>query len=188
LQPPAGPVFLSIPLDDWEKTRAGACGDPHGEPPPQPGRRSGCAASLSGSIVRSGRCWCSVRRWTAAAPGTPAWRSPKKLGGARVRELASRPGVLPRGPPPVSRAAADDHRRGHRTPARVTTLAIVVGAQGVPVLPLRPRRIPARRDRTAANHHRSRPGGARPPVGDRRPWGRPARPGPGLVGMVDDPQ
>ena len=68
VQPPAGPVFLSIPLDDWEKPALG----------PAVIRTvshrvarmlTGCTASPSESTVRSGPWWCSGLRSIAAAPG-----------------------------------------------------------------------------------------------------------------------
>lgn len=79
LQPPAGPVFLSVPLDDWRS---------------QPSARQRCGRSVSkrhqilcgstrspsGSTGRRTRCWFSDQRWTAPAGGTPASPSPRSSG------------------------------------------------------------------------------------------------------------
>jgi benzoylformate decarboxylase len=76
LQPPAGPVYLSIPLDDWDKPALGPAvvrTISHRVRMPR-----GCASSRSASTPRRPRWWCLVRRWIGPAPGTPGWPSPRR--------------------------------------------------------------------------------------------------------------
>ena len=77
LQPPAGPVFVSIPLDDWEKPALGPAviRTVSHRVSPDADRLRGLP---SASTARSGHCWCSGRRSIAAVLGTPVWRSPKR--------------------------------------------------------------------------------------------------------------
>ena len=78
LQPPAGPVFLSIPLDDWEKPALG----------PAVIRTASIASALMlpGSRFRRAinaakrPAWCLGLKSIGAAPGMPVWRSRRRSG------------------------------------------------------------------------------------------------------------
>jgi benzoylformate decarboxylase len=70
-QPPAGPVFLSIPLDDWNKPALGPAVVRSVSTRVQPDAER-LRAFAAGSARRSARFWCWDPRWTAPAPGTPA--------------------------------------------------------------------------------------------------------------------
>ena len=91
VQPPAGPVFLSIPLDDWDKPALGPAviRTVSHRVSPIP---SACAASLTASTVRSGPCWSTVPRLTAAAHGMPAWHS-RRNSARRCTAARSRTGA-----------------------------------------------------------------------------------------------
>ena len=117
LQPPAGPVFLSIPLDDWEKPALGPAviRTVSHRVSPDAERLRGFAERINGAqrpllvfgpeVDRSRRLGC---RCGVCGEGR----------GAGVRRPAARPGVVPRGSPAVPGTAADDHRRCHRGAAR----------------------------------------------------------------------
>src|SRR5882757_9731998 len=73
LQPPAGPVYLSIPLDDWEKPALGPAviRTVSHRVSPDTERLRGLP---NASTVRSDRLWSSALKSIAAAPGMHAWR------------------------------------------------------------------------------------------------------------------
>ena len=127
LQPPAGPVFVSIPLDDWEKPALGPAvvRTVSHRVSPDAERLRGFA---SASTVRSGHCWCSGRRSIAAVPGMPAWRSRRRS--ARRYTAARCPTGHPspritgyiQGQLPMTIAGVTEVLRGH-------DLVVVIGAQ-----------------------------------------------------------
>ena len=95
VQPPAGPVFLSLPLDDWERPADPAPQVRGGGHPVRAG--PGPAARLRHRRWRPAapRCWCSARRWTGPAPGRrrSPWPSgwPRRSGPRRRRSGPSSP-------------------------------------------------------------------------------------------------
>jgi benzoylformate decarboxylase len=74
VQPPAGPVYLSVPLDDWNQPLAGPARvrTVSGRVAPDPDRLRLFVSRISASRARR---WCSGRRWTAAAAGMRRSRS-----------------------------------------------------------------------------------------------------------------
>ena len=110
VQPPAGPVLLSLPLDDWQQPA---------DPPPRrcarwpPGSRPD-PDRLRGIRRRcwppaATRCWWSARRSTAAAAGRPRWRWPSGW-----RRRSGRP---PRRSGPASRRTIRSSRASCRSPS-----------------------------------------------------------------------
>ena len=113
LQPPAGPVFLSIPLDDWDKPALGPAvvrTVSHRVAPD--------TERLRGFADRINRAQRPVVVFGPEVDrsGALGRRSGVRREGGRAGVLrpASRPGVVSGGSPPVSGTAADDHRRCHR--------------------------------------------------------------------------
>ena len=112
-QPPAGPVYLSIPLDDWEKpalrpavvrtasTRSAPDADRLRDlrRPDQPG-----AAAFAGDRTRGRPGRCLGRRRGVRREGARSG----------LREPPHRPREFPGGPCPLAGAVADDDRRSHR--------------------------------------------------------------------------
>ena len=149
-QPPAGPVFLSIPLDDWNKPALGPAVvrtvsqrvQPDAErlrefaDADQPG---GAATAVAGARGRPRRrLGCRHRlRGEAARIGSRQWAVGQVL--------------VPRGPPAVRGSAAADDRRCQRGVGRFRPGHRDRRA-GVPVLPLRRRRVGARGNRGTADH------------------------------------
>ena len=127
MQQPKGPVFLSIPLDDWQKPALGPAvvRTVSQQSAPIP---SGCASSPSGSTVRNGRCWSWAPRLIGAAGGMPA--SPSRRSSAHpstaapLTDRASFPENHPlyAGPLPMTIAEVNQVLHGH-------DLVIVIGAQ-----------------------------------------------------------
>ena len=77
VQPPAGPVFLSIPLDDWEKPALGPAviRTASHRVSPDAQRLHGFADRINAAqrpLLVLGP------RWIVAVPGTPLWRSPRR--------------------------------------------------------------------------------------------------------------
>ena len=106
LQPPAGPVFLSLPLDDWAASRP--------DPPPQvrtvatrvapdPARLREFAEVLAASrnpVLVSARRWTAPRRWRAAVAlaerlAAPVWSAPAPERAAFPEDHPHFRGVLP---------------------------------------------------------------------------------------------
>ena len=187
VQPPAGPVFLSVPMDDWNQPMAGPARvrTVSNRFAPDPERLRLFADRISASrrpaLVFGPDVDRSRRVGRGRRPGGEAARR-------RLRVTAAGPGLLPRGPPAVPRAARDvgeDDQRpaGRARPGRRDRRG------GVPVLPLRSRRLPPGRHRAAADHRQPR--GRRGRAGGRRPAGRPQdrdrpAPGPGRGGLRAD--
>ena len=148
LQPPAGPVFLSIPLDDWDKPALGPAvvRTVSHRVRPDAGRLRDFAERLNKAqrpmlvfgpeVDRSGglggRCGCRRK-----GGGGGLWQ--------RVPDRVSFPEITLS----IGTIADDDRRcrgvlRGH-------DLVMVIGAQSS-VTTRMWRRLPARRDRTGADH------------------------------------
>ena len=170
LQPPAGPVYLSIPMDDWHQPLAGPARVADGERPVRP--RPGAPAAVRRPHLRQppSRAGVRARRWTAAAGGTrrrPGGEAARRRStGPRCLDRASFPEDHPlfRGPLGMS-VKTDQRPTGRARPGRRDRRG------GVPVLPLRSRRLPPGRHGAAADHRQPR--GRRGRAGGRRPAGRP---------------
>ena len=127
---------------------------------------SGCANSPTGSAGQSGPCCCSGPRLTAAVRGMPASPSRRSCGapvrGSALSDRCSFPEDHPlyAGPLPLTIAGVNEALHGLRPGHRDRRT-------GVPVLPLRRRRVCARGHRGAADHRRSPPG--RGGAGGRQP-------------------
>jgi benzoylformate decarboxylase len=95
LQPPAGPVFLSIPLDDWDKTALGPAvlRTVSRRTAPDP---PGCASSPIGSTRPGARSSCSARRSIAPEPGTRASHSRRSCGRPSTTDLCPIGSPFPR--------------------------------------------------------------------------------------------
>ena len=117
MQPPMGPVFLSIPLDDWQKPALG------------PAVLRTFSQHVNPDISRLREFAERInRRRTPAAGAWPRGRPGRRVGcrgGFRgearrtcARQRADRPGLLPRESSAVCGAAADDHRGGQSGGAR----------------------------------------------------------------------
>ena len=153
LQPPAGPVFLSIPLDDWEKPALGPAviRTASHRVSPDAARLRGFAERINAAkrpalvfgpeVDRSGAWDAGVA--FAEKVGAPVYGSP-------LPDRASFPEDhrLYQGQIPMTIAGVTELMRGSRPRRRGR------GA-GLPLLPLCGRRVPARRHRTAADHRRS---------------------------------
>ena len=105
--------------------------------------------------------WSSGRRWTAAGGWEAAVALAEKLQRRRLRRAARGPRLVPRGPPALP-GPARHVAEGHQRPAGRARPGGRDRRRGVPVLPVRARRHPAR---PAPNCCRSppTPGSPRPP-------------------------
>ena len=113
-------MFLSIPLDDWEKPALGPAviRTVSQRVSPDAERLREFAERINGAqrpllvfgpeVDRSGG-------WDAGVAFA------EKLGAPVYGSAAARPGVVPRGPPALPGPAADDHRRGQPRCCTVTT-------------------------------------------------------------------
>jgi hypothetical protein len=79
VQPPAGPVYLSIPFDDWDQ-QAGPAPAARRSVPESGRNRSGCGSSPTCSPRAPTRRWWWAPGWTAPAGGRPRWPSPRSCG------------------------------------------------------------------------------------------------------------
>ena len=163
--PPRGPVFVSLPMDDWyaevdeadaarRRSRAGSTAAPS----PTRRRSRALAERLDGAanpVLVAGPDIDASGAWDAAVAlaerqRLPVWATP----GDRRR-----PARLPRGPPQLPRRPAAGDRpgrpdpRGPRPDPRRRQL-------GLPLLPPHPRAAAARGREAGRDHQRPRRGGA----------------------------
>src|SRR6478672_7640403 len=148
LQPPAGPVFLSIPLDDWDKP------------------------ALGPAVVRtvSHRVGPDAERLRTFADRINRAQRPMLVFGPEVDRsgawdaavaFAEKVGAPVYGSPLPDRASfPDDHRRRRKDPARSRPGDRHRGT-GLPLLPLCGRRLSTRGHRSLADHQRSGTGRGR---------------------------
>ena len=117
LQPPAGPVFLSIPLDNWEKPALG----------PAVIRTASHRVSPDAARLRTFAEQINAAKRLALVFGPEVDRSGAWDAGVAFAEKVGAPvyagplpdqGIVPRGSPAVPGTAADDDRRCHRGAAR----------------------------------------------------------------------
>ncbi len=113
LQPPAGPVFLSIPLDDWDKPALG----------PAVVRTVSHRVRPDAERLQSFADRINARKRPLLVFGPEVDRSGAWEAGVRFAEKVGAPVygsalpdrvVVPRGSPAVSGTASDDDRRCHR--------------------------------------------------------------------------
>ena len=172
--PPAGPVFVSLPMDDFDQpadeggtdllaarrvtgrsvaapARIGQAGTAAGR------RQESGAGGRRGTGRRAGR----VRRGRCA--GRKAETAGVARAGDRPRRFPHRPPEFPGQPPERHRLGVRVARRPRPAPGR--------RRPDLPVLPVRSRQLPARRRRTGSHHRRS--GRSRPRTGRRRTGRRP---------------
>ena len=175
--PPRGPVFVSIPMDDWgaetdpqatthqlsrDGARARSAAGPGG------GRRAGRPprGRAPNPVFVAGPDLDSERGWDAAVAlaerlRLPVWATPGH--GRRPARVSRGPSRVPGDPAAGGGSAGGDARRTRPRPGgRVV---------GVPVLPEHPRPAAAGRRRPRGDHERSRRGRAR--ADGRRAGGRP---------------
>ena len=160
MQEPKGPVFLSIPLDDWQKPALGPAVVRTVSQRTAPDAER--LREFADRINRAERPLLVLG--TRGRPGRRVGcrhRLRREAGRTRPRQRADRPGLVPRGPPAVRRSDADDHRRGQPGAARSRPRHRDRRA-GLPLLPLRGRRVPAGRHRADSAHRRSSPRVGRP--------------------------
>ncbi len=189
--PPHGPVFLSLPMDDWDTRRhrreQGPAGRRPAHHPRRRARHRGAAVSRRpdhhGVLARPRR---GRRRRRRRRLGTGP-RPRRTHRHARLVRTGLHTGRVPPRPPPVPGRT----RTRHRT-ARPATRRPRPGAgrrrPRLPLLPVRPRPLPAGRRGTGPAHQgrgggrqgtRRRRPGRRPAADRQRPAGAPAgRPAP----------
>ena len=156
MQPPRGPVLVSIPSDDWAR----ACA------PVEP-RRIGSGTARDAAVARRDRR-CARRERAPGVRDRRGCRPRRRLGrGARSRRTTSRARLhgadvgalrLRRGPSAVRRLPAGDARADRRRPRRQRSRARPRGA-GIHVPRRRPRAARAGRRRAVPDHRRRRNGG-----------------------------
>ena len=78
MQPPCGPTFVSIPVDDWDRPSEPVA-HTHGEPRVVSGSGADRQHRGSGSIAARGRRSSSVRRRSRTMRGTRSSRSPSGI-------------------------------------------------------------------------------------------------------------
>ena len=173
--PPAGPAFVSIPMDDWGErgrradaspsTLARTVDRPRAPPDPAPSRSSPAPAGgvqpgpVAGPDIDASGGWDAAVA-LAERQRLPVWATPA-TGGGRLGFPESHPnflGVLPPGDRPRRRRRSTGH-----------DLVLVVGSSVFPYYPYIPGPLLAERARARADHLRPRRGGAGAD-GRRRSW------------------
>ena len=163
--PPQGPVFVSIPMDDWavevdEEAVEHEIGAPSSagarRGPPDRRARASALASARNPVMVAGPDIDASGAWDAAVAlaetaELPVWATPAP--GRRPDRLPGGPPALPRHPAAGDRPAARDARRPRPDPRRRRV--------GVPLLPEHPRAAAARGRALVADHERPGRGGAR---------------------------
>ena len=139
--PPRGPVFVSMPMDDWyaevDEADAARRDRAPGRRPRRRRPRGGRAPSPSGSTPPPTRSSSPAPTSTPAAAGTPRSRSPSASACRSGPRPATgrRPPRLPRGPPATSAACC--RRRSARSAQTLEghDLILVVGSSVFPYYP-----------------------------------------------------
>ena len=165
--PPPGPVFVSVPMDDWgaevddgqlaltlaRRVNGRAVADPRrSRRSRHASRRPTNPRVVAGPDIDASGGWEAAVALAENAAAARVGDSPRPVAGGSAFPRTTRTTAASCRP----RSA----RPGRRSPSH--DLVVVVGSVGVPVLPVPPGPGAARGHRAGRDHQRSRGGGARP--------------------------